>query len=130
MVNIERYIEIVELRKQGYTYKEIGEKYNISGARAKQLHDRYAYMSQKYDRLAQLTLPTFRAIHRQGVETEDELIERLTSENGLGISHIGTKGIEELEKLVGFKISTKKVVASEYNIDSFYKFGLILKKIE
>lgn len=76
------------------------------------------------------SLPTFRIIYRQGVETEDELIERLTSKNGLGISRIGTKGLEELEKFVGFKISTKKVVASEHNINSIYKFGLILKKIE
>ena len=113
----QRNAEIFKLRNQGYTLNQIGEKYNISGSRVRQIckrQERRERMLLECDELANLPLPVYRALYRNNIKSKDFLIECLNDKNGLGIDRIGAKGLEELEKFVGFKIDAKKKVISSH----------------
>ena len=101
--------EIIYLRKSGMTYVDIGKKYGISGSRARQIcddHERRMQRHEKYLKSGMSDLPErlFFILLRAGINSKQEFIDLVKSEDGVRIRQCGNTYTESLANWIGFSI--------------------------
>lgn len=101
--------EIVEMRKSGKTYAEIGKKYGITGSRARQIYERHERKRRKQERvlesmMSDLPITLCFILFRAGIENKQELIDLVKSDRGVRIRQCGEEYTKLLSDWIGFSI--------------------------
>lgn len=107
---------ICKARAQGNTYRDISRLFGISIERARQICMQEKKVKDDYESygdMAALSVRVRNALFRSNISSKSDLIKGLENDDGIGVRGIWDKGIEEIEKYVGFKILKERIRRDE-----------------
>lgn len=96
-----RQEEIIKMRNQGKTLREIGEHFGISPERVRKIiKKRTETVSVPFE--GKLSTRTWHALCRSGIENKEQLEKAL--KNGICVRNIGKEGAKEIAEYIERKI--------------------------
>ena len=101
--NDERNRKILKMRREGFTYKEIGIQFGISIERARQIAQAQARRENEPNMCDILTVRVRNALFRSGIKTEQEIIQKIEDGSIYKVRNIGEKSIDLLKYIYGLE---------------------------
>lgn len=101
--NDERNRKVLKMRREGFTYKEIGIQFGISIERARQIAQEQARREDNPNMGDILSVRVKNALFRSGIKTEEQIIQKVKDGSIYEVRNLGEKGVELLKYIYGLE---------------------------